>query len=86
MDPKASVLPTTPQRLTNNAVQKLFCRSSSKKSNLDEDDLGYFRPISHLSFLSKLTERIVNSRLADYLSINSSSILSSLPISNIILY
>jgi len=29
-----------------------------------------FRPISHLSFLSKLTERVVKLRLVDYLSTN----------------
>jgi len=41
-----------------------------KKSNLDRDDLGSYRPKSHLSFLSKLTERVVKLRLADYLSTN----------------
>jgi len=51
-------------------IQKLFSTSSTKKSNLDKDDLGNYRPISHLSFLSKLTERVVKLRLADYLSIN----------------
>jgi len=41
-----------------------------KKSNIDKDDLGNYRPISHLVFLSKLTERVVKQRLADYLSTN----------------
>jgi len=41
-----------------------------KKSNLDKSDLGNYRPISHLSFLSKLTERVVRLRLADYLYTN----------------
>jgi len=36
-----------------------------KKYNLDIDDLGNYRPISHLSFSSKLTERVVKLRLAD---------------------
>jgi len=40
------------------------------KSNLDKDDIGNYRPISHLSFLSKLTERVVKLHLADYLSTN----------------
>jgi len=31
---------------------------------------GNYRPISHLSFLSKLTERVNKLRLADYLSTN----------------
>jgi len=37
-----------------------------KISNLSKDD----RPLSHLSFLSKLTERVVKLCLADYLSTN----------------
>jgi hypothetical protein len=41
-----------------------------KKSNLDKEDLSNYRPISHLSFLSKLTERIVKVRLVDHLSTN----------------
>jgi len=39
-----------------------------KMSNLDV--LGNYRSISHLSFLSKQTERVVKSRLAEYLSTN----------------
>jgi len=38
-----------------------------KKSNLDKDDLGIYCPISHLSFLSKLTERVVKLHLADFI-------------------
>ena len=41
-----------------------------KKSNLDKENLANYRPISHLSFLSKLTERVVKSRLTEYLSDN----------------
>jgi len=37
-----------------------------KQSNLDKDDLGNYRPISHLSSMSNLTEKAVNLRLADY--------------------
>ena len=42
-----------------------------KTANLDEENLSNYRPISNLSFLSKLTERIVLARLNDYLSSNS---------------
>src|SRR6218665_515624 len=42
-----------------------------KKANLDKENLSYCRPISNLSFLSKLTERVVLARLNDYLSSNS---------------
>jgi len=39
-----------------------------KKSNLEIDDLCKYRPISHLSFLSKLNERVVKLCLVDFLS------------------
>ena len=42
-----------------------------KKVNLDEENPSNYRPTSDLSFLSKLTERIVLVRLNDYLSSNS---------------
>ena len=41
-----------------------------KTSNLDKENLSNYRPISHLSYLSKLTERLVKNRLADHLNEN----------------
>lgn len=41
-----------------------------KKSNLNKEELTNYRPISHLSFLSKLSERIVKNRLTHHLSSN----------------
>lgn len=41
-----------------------------KKSNLNKEDLANYRPISHLSFISKLTERLVKNRLTHYLAEN----------------
>ncbi len=41
-----------------------------KKPSLDKDNLNNYRPISNLSFLSKLTERVVKSRLMEHLSAN----------------
>ena len=41
-----------------------------KKSNLDAHTAGNYRPISNLSYLSKLLERCVNKQLNDYLSAN----------------
>jgi len=41
-----------------------------KKYNLDKEELSNYRPISHLSFLSKLVERAVKARLCDHLSAN----------------
>ena len=39
-----------------------------KKSNLDPNDLKNYRPISNLSFLSKLIERVIAARLSSHLS------------------
>ena len=39
-----------------------------KKSNLDPNDLKNYLPISNLSFLSKLIERVIAVRLSSYLS------------------
>ena len=41
-----------------------------KKPLLDVEDFGNFRPISNLMFMSKLTEKVVASRLIDYVSGN----------------
>src|SRR6218665_409424 len=42
-----------------------------KKPSLDKEILSNYRPVSNLSFISKLTERIVLSRINDYLASNS---------------
>jgi len=41
-----------------------------KKSGLDASDLKNYRPVSNLSFLSKLLERVVQRRLQDFLDSN----------------
>ena len=41
-----------------------------KKQSLDQNDFKSYRPISNLSFLSKILEKIVLSQLNDYLKIN----------------
>jgi hypothetical protein len=52
-----------PQQFKTCSVHPLL-----KKSNLDKENLSNYRPVSHLSFLSKLTERIVQTRLMHHLS------------------
>ena len=42
----------------------------SRKPTLDKDQLSNYRPISNLSLISKIIERVVKSRLTDYLSSN----------------
>jgi len=42
-----------------------------KKPSLDRESLSNYRPISNLSFLSKLTERITKDRLHRHLTSNS---------------
>ena len=44
--------------------------TSLLKHSLDRENLANYRPISHLSYLSKLTERIVKIRLTEHLSNN----------------
>ena len=39
-----------------------------KKPSLDKDVMNNFRPTSNLSFISKLTERVVLRRLIDHIS------------------
>ena len=51
-----------PDQFKSSSVHPLI-----KKQNLDKDELSNYRPISHLSFLSKLTERVVKNRLTDFL-------------------
>jgi len=48
----------------------ILIHSLLKKYNLDKEDLSNYKPITHLSFLSKLTERVVNIRLTQHLSNN----------------
>jgi len=42
-----------------------------KKPTLDKEELSNYRPISNLSLISKLIERVVISRLMDHLTSNS---------------
>ncbi|WP_419616807.1 reverse transcriptase domain-containing protein, partial [Thiolapillus sp.] len=41
-----------------------------KKTSLDPNDLKNFRPVSNLSFFSKLLEKVVMSQLLDHLNTN----------------
>ena len=41
-----------------------------KKPNLDKDQLSNYRPISNLSLISKIIERVVKSRLTEHLTSN----------------
>ena len=41
-----------------------------KKPSLDKENLSNYCPISHLSYLSKLTEKIVKTRLTEHLTNN----------------
>jgi hypothetical protein len=61
-----------PEQFKNCSVHPLL-----KKSNLDKESLANYRPVSHLSFLSKLTERIVKHRLMNHLSENRPNLLNS---------
>ena len=51
-------------------MKRAIVRPLLKKTGLDHDDLRNYRPVSKLSFLSKLLERVVAVRLCDYLAGN----------------
>ena len=53
-----------------NAFKRAIIKPLLKKHNLDINELKSFRPISNLSFLSKILEKIVDQRLRDHLSSN----------------
>ena len=57
-------------RLINASQQHALVKPVLKKSQLDPTDPNNYRPISNLSFLSKLLERTVASRLTEYLKHN----------------
>ena len=50
--------------------KQAIVRPLLKKSGLDATDLKNYRPVSNLSFLSKLLERVVQSRLQVFLDSN----------------
>ena len=52
-----------PDQFKNCSVHPLL-----KKPTLDKESLSNYRPVSHLCFLSKLTERVVHTRLMHHLS------------------
>ena len=49
-------------------MKSAIVRATLKKNNLDSDILGNYRPISNLSFLSKVLEKCVYKQLCDYLT------------------
>jgi hypothetical protein len=76
----ASLLIPTITSVTNHSLatgllpthfKQSFVSPLLKKTSLDKESLSNYRPISNLSLISKLTERIVKSRLTAHLSANS---------------
>ena len=57
---------TFPSTLKSSIISSLL-----KKSSLNKEDLSNYRSIANLSFISKLTEKIVKKRLLDHLTFNS---------------
>ena len=69
-----TLLASRPNVVASTRVSFNVCKSIIspllKKSTLDKDLLSNYRPISNLSVVSKIIERIVKSRLTDHLSSN----------------
>jgi hypothetical protein len=53
-----------------NDLKSAFVKPLLKKPTLDSNDIKYYRPISNLSFLSKVIERVIANRLQSHLSSN----------------
>ena len=49
-------------------LKSALVRATLKKNNLDSDELSNYRPISNLSFLSKVLEKCVYKQLTDHLT------------------
>ena len=56
---------TFPSDLKSAIVQPIL-----KKAGLNREVLKNFRPVSNLSFLSKVIEKVIASRLADHMAAN----------------
>ena len=52
------------------SMQSAIVTPLLKKSTLDPDILKNYRPVSNLSYISKLLERVVAGRLTDYMTEN----------------
>ena len=53
--------------------KKAYIRSVLKKTTLDKNELTNYRPVSNLSFISKILEKVVASRLLSHMESNSMS-------------
>jgi len=49
-----------------NVLKNAIVRPQLKKPSLDPDDVSSYRPISNLSFVSKMVERVVISRFDEH--------------------
>ena len=52
------------------SMKNAFVRPLLKKANLDPNILKNFRPVSNLSYLSKIIEKVVAARLTDHMNKN----------------
>ena len=52
-------------------MKQVLVTPLQKKSDLDPDVLANYRPVSNLSFLSKVLERAVAARLTEYMTVDS---------------
>ena len=53
-----------------NSQKSAIVRPLIKKVNMDPSDLNSYRPISNLSFVSKLLERIIDARFTEHANAN----------------
>ena len=56
-----------------NQFKKAYIRPLPKKTTLDKNELKNYRPVSNLSFITKILEKVVASRLLSHMESNSMS-------------
>jgi len=57
-------------KLLPNCHKSAIVKPLLKKTNLDPSDLNSYRPISNLSFVSKVLERLIDSRFTEHADLN----------------
>src|SRR5208282_2669161 len=71
-DDRANALNFTSMIDVTDFISSFICISlPTFQPSLDKESFSNYRPISNLSFLSKLTERVVKHRITDHLTANS---------------
>jgi hypothetical protein len=70
LDSVASIVNSTLTSKVPDAMKEAVVRPKLKKPDLDTNNLKNYRPISYLSFISKIIERVVAQQLTNFIEDN----------------